>query len=152
MNWDAILKAAPIAAAVAALFAATGALIAAFSYRHNVRLKRGEWLQRLFQQFYEQERYRYIRDLLDYRQERELVSLHEHLHAETRDAYVDQLWDYLNFFEFVEGLVKLKQISAEDRNYLFEYPLRRIGADKDGRDALRREGFERLAAYFGAQL
>ena|ERR1700685_1071522 len=81
---------------------AISAAIAVRSYRHNVGLKRAEWLQKLFQQFYEQDRYRDVRNLLDYRPERELAPLLEHVVADTRDARVDQLWDYLNFFEFVK--------------------------------------------------
>lgn len=133
---------------VAAICGASGVLIAAVSYRSSVRLKRAEWLQKLYQQYYEQELYRDIRNLLDYGADRELKPIYEHLKNGSCDARVDQLWDYLNFFEFVEGLVHLKQISSDDREYLFGYPLRKIGENERIRKILQSEGFERLHKLF----
>jgi hypothetical protein len=142
---DQISKCVTIAAAA---LAALSAIIAAISFAYSVRVKRAEWLQKLYQQFYEQERYREMRETLDYRPERELNRLHQHVRDGTRDTATDQLWDYLNFFEFVESLVKLKQIKTRDRDFLFDYPRKRIREDGVIRGALKSEGFERLHESF----
>lgn len=61
-----------------------------------------------------------------YRTERDLFEIYAHPGDKSKSDLVDKLWDYLNFFEFVAGLVELKQITREDLKLLFEYPLRRI--------------------------
>ncbi len=142
MTWSkTIVEWSPIAATIVG---ATGTFFALKTYRHSVRLKRGEWLQKLYQQFYEVPRYRTIRQILDYRPERELSRIHVHLNAGSEDDLVDQLWDYLNFFEFIAGLVRLKQIKREDIKLLFEYPLGKIRNDKQIVDKLKPEGYETL--------
>ena len=47
-------------------------------------------------------------------------------------------------FEFVAGLLKLKQITIEDLMLLFEYPLRRIAGDEQIMARLGQEGYEHL--------
>jgi hypothetical protein len=54
------------------------------------------------------------------------------------------LWDYLNFFEFVAGLAELKQITSEDLELLFEYPLRRIAKDEQIMAKLGEQSYEHL--------
>jgi hypothetical protein len=70
---------------------------------------------------------------------------------------VDQLWDYLNFFEFVAGLLKLKQITSEDLKLLFEHPLQRTADGQQIMAKLSQEGYEHLHALlrdagFGSHL
>ena len=140
MTWPkTIVEWSPIAATV---IGAIGSFFALKTYKHSVRLKRGEWLQKLYQQFYEVPRYRTIRQILDYGPERELSRIHAHLNTGSEDDLVDQLWDYLNFFEFIAGLVRLKQIKREDIKLLFEYPLGKIRDDKQIVDKLKPEGYE----------
>lgn len=114
------------------------------SYRMSVRLKRAEWLQKLYQQFYETDRYKETARILDYRPEKEISNLHARLEDLTRDDLADNLWEYLNFFEFAAGLLKLKQITQKDLNLLFQYPLQRIAADDMIMARLHPEGFENL--------
>jgi hypothetical protein len=137
---------AKLATIAAALVGAIGAAFAVNAYRQSVRLKRAEWLQKLYQQFYELERYKTVREILDYRPERELSEIYAHLNDESKGVLVDQLWDYLNFFEFVAGLLKLKQITSEDLKLLFEYPLQRIADDQQIMARLSQEGYEHLHA------
>jgi hypothetical protein len=102
---------------------------------------------------YEVERYRTVRDVLDYRTERELFEIYAHLRDESQSDLVDNLWDYLNFFEFVAGLVELKQITSEDLKLLFEYPLRRIADDEQIMARLSEQSDEHLDALLrGASL
>jgi hypothetical protein len=137
---------AKLATITATLVGGIGVFVAANSYRQSVRLKRAEWLQRLYQQFYELDRYRAVRDILDYRMERELSEIYAHLGDQLQGDLVDKLWDYLNFFEFVAGLVELKQITNEDLKLLFEYPLRRIAIDERIMAKLGEQSYEHLAA------
>ena len=137
---------AKLATIAAALVGTAGAVFAVKAYWQSVRLKRAEWLQKLYQQFYELERYRTVREILDYRPERELSRIYAHLQDQSKDDLVDQLWDYLNFFEFVAGLLKLKQITSADLKLLFEYPLRRIADDQQIMAKLSLEGYEHLHA------
>ena len=126
------------------LVGAASVVFAVKSYMQSVRVRRAEWLQKLYQQFYEIGRYKAIREILDYRPELELAQIHAHLQDQSIDDLVDQLWDYLNFFEFVAGLRDLKQIKEEDLKLLFDYPLRRIIDDGQIMDRLEQEGFEQL--------
>lgn len=48
------------------------------------------------------------------------------------------------FFEFVAGLVELKQITSEDLKLLFEYPLRRIAGDEQIMARLSEQSYEHL--------
>ncbi|MGP8242890.1 MAG: hypothetical protein ACLQVN_00050 [Bryobacteraceae bacterium] len=80
-----------------AMVGIVGAISALMSYRQSVRLKRAEWLQKLYQQFYELDRYQAIRDILDYRPARELGEIHASLQDQSSNDLVKQLWDYLNF-------------------------------------------------------
>ena len=125
--------------------AAVGALSAGFaaiSYRGSVRLKRAEWLQKLYQQFYEVDRYKKIREILD--SERELSDFHVLMDSHPNDDLVWQLWDYLNFFEFVASLKKLKQIEDDDLKLLFEYPIQRIKENARIMGRLEGQGYEQL--------
>ena len=135
---------AKLATIAAALVGAIGAAFAVNAYRQSVRLKRAEWLQKLYQQSYELERYKTVREILDYRPERELSEIYAHLNDESKGVLVDQLWDYLNFFEFVAGLVELKQIRMADLKLLFEYPLERIADDEQIMARLSQESYEHL--------
>ena len=135
---------AKIATIIATLVGAIGVGFAVNSYRQSVRLKRAEWLQKLYQQLYELDRYRTVREILDYRPERELAEIYAHLSDQSKDDMMDQLCYYLNFFEFVAGLVELKQIRMADLKLLFEYPLERIADDEQIMASLSQEGYEHL--------
>jgi hypothetical protein len=135
---------AKIATTIATLVGAIGVSFAVNSYSQSVRLKRAEWLQKLYQQFYELDRYRTVREILDYRPERELAEIYAHLSDQSKDDLVDQLWKYLNFLEFVAGLVELKQIRMANLELLFEYPLQRIADDEQIMARLSQEGYEHL--------
>ncbi len=140
---DLIVKCVTIASLVAA---GVSAAFAARSYGQSVRLKRAEWLRGLHERFYESDLYREIRRILDYESEPEFSRIKEHLIAETHDAYVEQLFDYLNFFEFVAGLLTLKQVTFDDLMLLFEYHLNVIARDEAIMDHVAGAGYEQLTA------
>lgn len=57
----------------------------------------------------------------------------------------EALVDYLNFFEFVASLWKLKQLSRREILMLFEYYLKRINDHQFVVGYIEKEGFESLA-------
>ncbi len=134
--------AAKVLQIVGVLVAAGGAPFAVRTYWIGARLKRAEWLQKLYVQFYEQERYRRIRDDLDYGSE--LAPLHQGIQENAQSCLMGQLWDYLNFFEFVAGLLELKQIREKDLRLLLQYPLEKIADDAQIKGCLKGLGFEHL--------
>ena len=78
---------------------------------------------------------------------RELGEIYGSIQGQSSGELVKQLWSYLNFFEFVTGLLELKQITRDDLDLLFDYPLRRIREDERIMAQLGPEGFEHLNAY-----
>ena len=65
--------------------------------------------------------------------------------AQSHHALADELYRYLNFFEFLAGLRGLGQISDEEIIGLFDYDLRLITQHDFIMSTLRPQGFERLA-------
>jgi gamma-glutamylcyclotransferase (GGCT)/AIG2-like uncharacterized protein YtfP len=141
-SWaEAALKWVTLAAAIVGI---VGAWIAVRSYRDGVRLKRAEWLQKLHEQFYGSDRYREMRTILDYESDPEFSLIKKYLAAQTRDQYVSQLFDYLNFFEFVAALEQLRQLKFDHLMLLFEYPLKIIA--RSAYAQATQGGYEQLAA------
>jgi gamma-glutamylcyclotransferase (GGCT)/AIG2-like uncharacterized protein YtfP len=139
---DLIVKCVTVASLIAA---GVSAFLAARSYGQSVRLKRAEWLRGLHQQFYESDRYREMRRILDYESDRELSRIQKNLEEGQQDAYVDQLFAYLNFFEFVAGLLTLKQVTFDDLMLLFEYHLHVIARNHTAFAQVVEGGYEKLA-------
>ena len=130
--------------AIRTAFTVIGGLWALWIYHSNLRLKRAEWLQKLHQQFYESERYRKVREILDYRPRRELAELHEAVAADASSQLATDLFDYLNFFEFVAGFAGLKQLQKQDVQLAFDYPLRMIARDDVVMAQVDSQGYESL--------
>lgn len=111
---------------IAASVIAVGTLLIAFNtYRNSVRQRRAEWLDKLYERFYEKEHYKEIRRILDYRPEVDYQNLQRALSGQTVDHQVcENFVNYLNFFEHVASLWRLNQLSQEEILMLFEYYLR----------------------------
>ena len=62
------------------------------------------------------------------------------------DELVELFVDYLNLFEFIASLWRLKQLSLEEINMMFEYYLRRLNDFDFIADFIRKQGFENLNA------
>jgi hypothetical protein len=99
---------------IVAIIAALGAL---WVYRRNSRLERTRWASSLYEKFYENERYKKIRDALDVPADNDSVNA---LVIEEGSEFTD----YLNFFELVAYLKKSKQLNDEDVEALFDYYLK----------------------------
>jgi hypothetical protein len=110
---------------------------ALYLFRENNRLKRAKWLKSLFKKFYESENYKECRKILD-SGDRVNISQIEGIELE------EKFTDYLNFFEFILTLMKLKQIERNEVEMLFDYYLRNIRNIDGIMEYLNKHGFENL--------
>ena len=130
-----------IVGGVVAIFAGLGAV---FTYFRATRAKRAEWLASLYQRFYETDRHARIQRLLDYHLEPEYSELTSAVGAGRYHELADELYRYLNFFEFMGSLAELRQISRREIYALFEYDLQMLSRHQFILDVLAPQGFERL--------
>jgi hypothetical protein len=121
---------------VVAIIAALGAL---WVYRRNSRLERTRWASSLYEKFYENERYKKIREALDVPTNSDSVN---GLVIEEKAEFTD----YLNFFELVAYLKKSKQLRDEDVEALFDYYLKCLNRHDRVRTYIDNEenGYENL--------
>jgi hypothetical protein len=137
-----------IAGIVYYLVGSVGIALAAYSYRRNSRLEEARWLLRLFEKFYEEPRYKTIRDALDCDIESGAHSVSDLVSRESAD-----FTDYLNFFEFVAVLVQSRQISRRQIERLFQYYLECIKMHKAVREYIadKGKGYEQLRALLSLE-
>ena len=136
---------ATISSVVAAVAIAIPAILA---YRESLRLRRAEWLHRLFQEYYSASTYRPIRQLLDEPDGRAKLSqmlskLATHgarLSPEESKTLYD-LTDFLSFFEFIAFLRDEQALTLEDCKVLFHYYLQLLAQQQDVLDFMKRYGY-----------
>ncbi len=128
--------------------------VSIFTYRRSVRIRKSEWLNALFEKYYENERYKRIRKILDYRDIdhkeydslkgiiKKLLSGDKNL-DDTEITFMEELVDYLNFFELIGSFVELNQLKHKEVKLMFEYYLNMIKEIDFLVEYLRFEGFER---------
>ncbi len=121
------------------------AFIAALTYRDTVRQKRSEWVFRLFEKFYDEDRYRPMRRLLDFEPDAELSALKRDVEAGAASDRVEGLVDYLNFFELMALQVRNGQISEAEVVDVFDYYLRGLKAHGFIAAFIAREGYTNLS-------
>jgi gamma-glutamylcyclotransferase (GGCT)/AIG2-like uncharacterized protein YtfP len=107
------------------------AVFAFFSYWREIKRERLKWLQQLYEKFYNQKRYKPVRQRIDFDDLDDLLLL---LHK-TRDLAkppsledrnkIDEFTDYLNFFEWIAFLKSDKQLSFKNLDVMFNYYLTR---------------------------
>lgn len=141
MDWTQVSQIVTTMAGGAAVIAGFSA---AFTYRRATRARRAEWLASLHEKFFETDRYSRVRKALDYRPEPQYTALAGAIAAEADHELADELYRYLNFFEFLGSLEELGQISRKEIYALFEYDLRMINKHPFILAALSPQGFERL--------
>ena len=115
-----------------------GIFIAWTTFRQNTKLRRAEWLRSLFEKFYESDHYKDIRSKIDSTTIQHDVSGNSLLE--------EKLVDYLNFFEFIASLWKLKQLKKNEVLMLFDYYLKNINRLDFLKLYISNYGFENLAA------
>ena len=126
------------------------AIVAVYTFWKNARLRQAEWLKTLHAQFYESDRYGKIRRILDYRPQDELDALKAAV--QRGDGTSEDFALYLNFFELIASLWKLRQLDLREVKMLFEYYVR-LFDEKDlqfVRDYIKKWGFENLQELMAA--
>ena len=93
----------------------------------------------MFEKFYESDHYKDIRSKIDSTTIQQDVSGNSQLE--------EKLVDYLNFFEFIASLWKLKQLKKNEVLMLFDYYLKNINRLDFLKLYIRNYGFENLAAF-----
>lgn len=133
-----------VSAAATLVLAAAAALLTWLTFWKSLRLRRAEWLSRLYESFYVKPELKAVRAALDYEGEakRELLRCVE---SDPENAKVlEPLVDYLNFFEFIAVLWTMKQLSLDEIQLLFGYYLRRLGEEPRIVEFCREGGFKNL--------
>jgi hypothetical protein len=133
-----------IVTTLAGLVAVVAGPFAVFSYLKATQAKRAEWLASLHEKFFETGRYSRVRHVLDYPSEPQYDSLARAIAAEADHELADELYRYLNFFEFLGSLEELGQIQRKEIYALFDYDLRMIEKHPFILAVLSPQGFERL--------
>ena len=64
------------------------------------------------------------------------------MQSHSDDSLEEKLVDYLNFFEFIASLWKLRQLPIEEIQMMFDYYIRRIGSYGFIMEYLQEQGFE----------
>jgi len=120
--------------------AIAGASAAAIlTWRASINLRRGELYQKLFDQFYADDRYKRMRAAVDPSKANEFAKLTAVFELYQRGKVTDgaesvaaleefgeALTDYLNFFEFVATLEGNKRLGGDDISALFNYYLKNL--------------------------
>lgn len=120
------------------------------TYRKGLAQKRVEWLNQLYDRFFFQKRFDEIRRIIDYARPEEISRLKaaiERNKAWTKEDIdlEEKLVDFLNFFNLVAAVRKLKHIKLDEVKFMFEYYLCRIGDHDFLMDYLKSDGFSNLA-------
>jgi predicted negative regulator of RcsB-dependent stress response len=93
--------------------AIVAAIVAIWVYYRNRKLEQSKWASNLYEKFYETDRYKKVRDILDSDDSEEISILVRKESAE--------FTDYLNFFEQVAIFTASKQLDKNDVEALFCY-------------------------------
>jgi hypothetical protein len=134
--------------AVAAL-----ALWARQSYRRQVNLERMRWLQQLYDGFYNSDRYKSVRQMIDFDELEQTLDLLRRGDADPHQlslperGQVDEFTDYLNFFEWLAFLEGEKQLTFTQLDTMFGYYLARllqVDKNRQLRKYIQDKGYEQL--------
>jgi len=127
---------------IVAIIAAIGALIV---YRRNHLLEQSRWLSTFYDKFFETEKYKRIRELLDSQKSDDIRDM-----VENEDP---DFTDYLNFFEHVTIFAGSKQLRTHDVEASFCYYLDCLKVHEEVRDYINNtdKGYEKLKAYLEAR-
>jgi hypothetical protein len=124
-------------------------------YKNRNKSEQARWVMQLFAQFFQDHRYQFIRQKIDFDDMEDIFPLmardlkRDTIFAQEERDLLDRFTDYLNFFEMMAYLAQRKQIAADDIKQMFDYYLRRltdIHRAKDLSDYLEKAGFENLCA------
>lgn len=125
------------------IISAIGVIIAVITYWRNVNVKHAEWLWNLYQKFFENEQLKTVRKYLIYEPGR-FEKLFDSDITEDDTILIEKVDDFLNFFEFIASLKKLRQIDEKEIDMMFDYYLTAISRNKHLSAYIKKEGFENL--------
>jgi hypothetical protein len=123
------------------------------SYRRQVNLEQMRWLQQLYDSFYNSDRYKEMRQAIDFDELEQTIELLRRADAEPHQlslperARVDQFTDYLNFFEWLAYLEEQKQLTFQQLDTMFGYYLTRllqVDRSRQLRQYIQEKGYEQL--------
>jgi hypothetical protein len=123
------------------------------NYRRQVNLEQMRWLQQLYDSFYNSDRYKEVRQLIDFDELAQTMELlrrgdsNPHQLSLPERARVDQFTDYLNFFEWLAFLQEEKQLTFGQLDTMFGYYLTRlleIDKSRQLRTYIQEKGYEQL--------
>ncbi len=117
-----------------------GVYIAAINYRGQRVIKKGEWLQSLFEKFYENLTYKEVRRWLDNKELETKITPDDNFVSDNDEKFTD----FLNFFEFIANLEAEHQITITDVQNLFDYYLQKIKHSPICMQWIKKYGFEKL--------
>jgi hypothetical protein len=129
------------------------ALWARKSYRRQVNLEQMRWLQQLYDSFYNSDRYKGVRQVIDFDELGQTMELLRRGEADPHQlslperAQIDQFTDYLNFFEWLAYLEKEKQLTFLQLDTMFGYYLTRllqVDKNRQLRKYIQEKGYEQL--------
>jgi hypothetical protein len=123
-----------------------GGWIALRTFERDSKLRRTEWIYRLYEQFYESDRFKPMRRLIDYAPAAEIAELEEDLKKGTFSVAHEALIDYLNFFEFIAVQIRRNNLSRSEVMDMFDYYIRRLKDHDFVVRYLKPRGFENLDA------
>jgi hypothetical protein len=122
-------------------------------YKNRTESEQVRWVMQLFAQFFQDHRYHFIRQKIDYDDMEDIAPLMERdlkrdgdFSQEDRDL-LDKFTDFLNFFEMIAYLIERRQLASKDINQIFDYYLRRMTRiHRAGAllEYLKQTGFENL--------
>ncbi len=121
--------------------------VAIRQYALSREQRRAEWLDDLSRRFFEDQTYRNMRTLLDYRSAPEFGRLKSAIMTGDFEGCVEmgaELDQYLNFFERLGALKRLGQLRVGDIRTMFEYYLRLLNREPWLVEYVASNGFEEL--------
>lgn len=142
-----LFRVAQVVTIVFQVVALTAAAITVFTFWRNGTLRRAEWLSELHGKFYEENTYKRVRLILDYRPEPDYTRLRVSVSPKGGDnELAEGFVDYLNFFEFIATLLKLRQLSFREIDMMFDYYIDNLRGHQDDfvMEFVREHGFENL--------
>jgi hypothetical protein len=131
-----------VATVVVGLTAVYAAIQGINEYRNRTRAERMKWLEGFYERFFENTRFRVIRQMIDFDDFQEILKLIERdrspeasFDRPERNLF-DDFTDYLNFFEMLVYLRSKGQILEEEVETMFGYYLRSLTRVTGGEEVL----------------
>jgi len=120
------------------------AVFAVWNYYENSQRERAKWAVQLYEKFFEDNRYKDMREKFDC--DPNSVEVQSIVQNESTD-----FTDYLNFFELVCFLLRTKQLRRTDILDLFHYYLACLLRHERVADYISTHGFEQLERFLKEQ-